>query len=204
MTAGDAVECLWGCGDPDALFRGGDRAMLPWRRFPRRRTGEDERFSVPAGRPVLDEVDPRSLVATQAWLVRHHALHYMTGEWERSGTTSADMASAANRYPVVTVDDMGSHVIRTGHHRSFAALIEGRPLTARVFAPHRTAASGPTAEDRPYVVTVEFQLGPRHLDANGEAALEDARQHLADIGLDEAQILDRLSMATSGRTTSDR
>lgn len=60
---------------------------------------------------------------------RHHAAYYLTGEWERTGVTSADRDFLANRWPIITIG--GHNVIRTGHRRSLIALIEGRPVTAR-------------------------------------------------------------------------
>ncbi|MFZ4434776.1 MAG: hypothetical protein ACOYOQ_16415 [Microthrixaceae bacterium] len=66
-------------------------------------------------------------------MLRQHVEYYTTGEWERTGRTSADQDKASNLYPVVVIDHLGRHVIKAGHHRATAALLEGRPLLARVF-----------------------------------------------------------------------
>lgn len=134
------LEHLWGCGDLDELFHGGDRAILPWPRLaPRRGPSAAHQRAVDLaaltefvhGPTTLTEIDPRCLTATQPWLIRHHALYYVTGQWELTGLTSADRHSLLNRQPVISL--AGTQlVIRSGHHRAFAALIEGRRLMARL------------------------------------------------------------------------
>lgn len=174
------------------------------------------RFVLPAGPPRLEPVDPRLLWATQPWLVRHHAAYYVSGRWERTGTTSADMGAAGNRYPIVTVDPAGRHVIRTGHHRSFAALVSGRLVFARVFRPELS----PAVEPDEFVVTPHLRVNTtatsrdlsldraaRALDGGQVAfvdGLDAARATLAVVGLDDDQIDDRISMATSGRAAQSR
>ena len=81
----------------------------------------------------LVDVDPRQLWASQPWVVRHHAAYYRTGEWERTGRTSADHWVELNQFPVV-VERRGRSIIVAGHHRATAALIDGRPLRVRVAA----------------------------------------------------------------------
>jgi hypothetical protein len=68
----------------------------------------------------------------QPWVLRHHVEYYLTSVWETTGRTSADMDQIANRYPLIHVDASGGLTILTGHHRSAAALLEGRPVLARI------------------------------------------------------------------------
>jgi hypothetical protein len=131
-------ERLWGCNDLDRLFvHGVPKVLCP---FPRAGglKGEPSAVQLFTQRllesPVyLTEVDPRQLFASQNWVVREHADYYRTGTWELTGVTSADRDRESNRWPVVMIDRLGRHVIAAGHHRSLAALFEGRPLLARVF-----------------------------------------------------------------------
>lgn len=133
-----AMDRLWGCGDIDVVFHRADRVLLPWARASRRRgpTGIEQATQlrtaardIVARPPRLMEVDPRHLRATQPWALRHHVSYYLTGAWERTGITSADRDSEANRYPTITLS--AERVIHTGHHRALAALIQGRALLAR-------------------------------------------------------------------------
>jgi len=69
----------------------------PWPSAGRReddcRIPEAEVERLIAGSARLREVDPQVLSATQPWVLRTHADYYLTGEWEISGRTSADMHS---------------------------------------------------------------------------------------------------------------
>lgn len=87
--------------------------------------------------PELRDVDPRTLQSTQPQVTRAGVRHYASGEYEKSGTTFADQGNAGNRFPVVYAraregSDVADHIILSGHHRAVAALINGRPLRARV------------------------------------------------------------------------
>lgn len=130
----DPLARLYGCGDLDAMVPG-DRHTVAWPRATRMRgmplVPAERITEVLAGRPCLDEVDPRHLHASQTFLVRHHLRYYLTGEWERTGRTSADMDRPVNRYPLVVDDGHGHDVIVAGHHRSAAALLQGRPVLVR-------------------------------------------------------------------------
>ena len=131
----------WAAHDPDRLFAGAAKVVCP---FPRA-VGRKHRTSDEV-RPALDGpvhlslVDPRDLWSSQGWVLRQHVDYYTTGEWERSGRTSADQGKASNLYPVVVIDHLGRQVIKAGHHRATAALLEGRPLLARVFPSKPDAA----------------------------------------------------------------
>ena len=130
------LEVLFGCGDLDAVFGPTGMALCPWTEAGRLRRGDDVLNSNTAAAleaPVwLSEVDPRLLWASQPKVLRHHVEYYRTGAWERTGVTSADRHVPANRFPVVAPDRLGRLVIRTGHHRSMAALIDGRSLLCRL------------------------------------------------------------------------
>lgn len=133
----DHVNELFGCAVLDDIFReGAPKVSAPWPRAGRRRD-QPRHFTLSVEdlrSPIwLTEVDPRELWASQGWVVRHHAAYYFTREWELTGLTSADRNVASNQWPVVRIDDQGRKVILAGHHRSLAALIEGRPVLARVF-----------------------------------------------------------------------
>ena len=130
------LEQLYGCGDLDAVFGPAPTTVCPWARAGRPKQGDlvlhDTTHAVLRDPVWLSHVDPRRLWASQARVVRTHAEYYLTGEWERTGITSADHHSRANRFPVIAPDRHGRLVIRTGHHRSLAALVEGRPLLCRL------------------------------------------------------------------------
>ena len=126
----------YGCGDLDVVFGDADIALCPWERAGRLKTGdpilESNTAEVLAAPVWLSLVDPRQLWASQPWVLRTHAAYYRTGEWERTGVTSADRHVEANRFPVIVPDRLDRLVIRTGHHRALAALVDGRPLLCRL------------------------------------------------------------------------
>lgn len=129
------LEELYGAGEPEALFHG-DVALVPWPRHPRRpEPGALDQVRALLRSPVhLFDVDPRSLLATQPKLVRHHFDHYAVRwrEYWWFAHTSADPDSELNRFPVVQPDGDGRFIIRSGHHRAAAALVEGTALRCRV------------------------------------------------------------------------
>lgn len=212
------TEHLWGLNDLDALFSNHVRIVVPWRAAGRLKTWDplerDEITAVLGRAPVLGAVDPRTLRASQTWLVRHHVAYYLTEEWERSGRTSADMASATNRYPVVSFGRTGARIV-TGHHRAAAALLQGRLLQARL------VGAGAVANDMT-VVTPGLVVrlrggGDGSVDDDGGtgpsattrmvmqvASYELAEVALREIGLDDHQVADRVHMASTGRTLSGR
>lgn len=202
------VARLWGCGSLEPVFHGAPITTLPWPPVPRRkhalRVAPDLVEAVLAGPPHLVDLDPRRLFATQRSVVHQHAAYYLTGEWERTGRTSADQASIANRYPLVVVD-RGRPVIVGGHHRALAALVEGRPVRARV------APAGPvTARAVTPRLFVGAGLSLPHTDATDPAAAAEAitagltvlvphadqvAAVLDRLGLTPAEVADRLAIA---------
>lgn len=208
---------LWGCGDLDAVFHGHPKTIVPWPSAPRRkhqpRVPADVRANLDAP-PVVEEVDPRLLHATQPWVVHHHAVYYLTGTWERGGLPSADRHQPANRWPLVTRHHTGRLVLLGGHHRALAALVAGRMLPARI-AP---APPGPTLAVTPLLHVNPSRAGPQLFTGDPDRAaaaivegrlaavpdLATAGQTLERLGLDHAQIADRLLMATTGRVAGGR
>ncbi len=136
----DAVR-LWGRSDVDTLFAGHDQVLAPWPRLPSRKGGP----KTPSAAQILEHpatltrVDPRALWSTQPWVLRHHVVYYLTGDWERTGRTAADQHKIANRYPLVVADAQGRLAILVGHHRAAAALIDGRELWVRSADPGAVA-----------------------------------------------------------------
>lgn len=204
----------WGIGDPAAVFGGSDRTVCPWqsaRRLKRQPLVEpDPVAAVLAGTPYLADVDPRQLRCTQTWVLHQHVAWYLTGQWERTGTTSADRGKAHNRYPLIYQDQWGDLVIAAGHHRSMAALIEGRPVRARVLRPAGATAvallpnlfiGGP--DSVPFAVNIagEPEVAADLVRAGQATSVFDlavATDALAHLGMDAELIDDRLAMARTG------
>jgi hypothetical protein len=141
----ELAASLWGCGTLEGVFAGSCAAPAPWPRALRwkhrsapHRSAAAEILERP---PVLTEVDPRTLRASQPAVLRSHVAHYLSGEWERTGRTSADRHSLANQYPLVVDTAEGHRVVVAGHHRAVAALIQAQPLLARI----RSEAARPIA-----------------------------------------------------------
>jgi len=198
------MKDLWACGDLDGFFKGAPKVIVPWpsagRRKDERRIPEAEVERLIAGPARLHEVDPRVLFATQPWVLRTHAAYYLTGEWELNGRTSADMHSRANRFPTV-IERRGQLIIATGHHRSLAAIIQGRPVPARVVAaeaqpvsitPHLAISDpGGQSDDDTEVLAARLMAGQRITVANEWTAADVLRQ----VGLDEHTVAERMKHA---------
>jgi hypothetical protein len=133
---GGLFNRLWGCGDLDRLFGTADRTVTPWPRGGKLKYGENfDRNAVTAllASPVgLIDIDPREVWCSQPWLLREHVDYYRTGRWELSGRTSADQLAEHNRFPIIVRDYRDRLLVVAGHHRTAAALIEGRRVRARV------------------------------------------------------------------------
>lgn len=166
----------------DEAFGGHSQIVVPWPR-PGRPKHEPLYDRDVVGRfvsqqPGLTEVDPADLYATQTWVLRSHVGYYLAGEWERTGRTSADMHKRANRYPLIYPGARGRLLILAGHHRSMAALIEGRPVLARLV--------GPSPD-------VGVAVTPSVAAENGD--VDSIRQRLSRNGLTEPEIAERLRFA---------
>lgn len=205
MTTGSSgASAIWACGELDACFKGAPRIIVPWRSAGRLKSEP----RTPAARiehiltapPRLHEVDPRVLFASQPWVLRAHAAYYLTGEWELTGRTSADMHSSANRYPTVA-ERRGQLIIVTGHHRSLAALIEGRPVLARIVAdepqpvsitPHLAISNHEQIGDDDIDALTDRLLSGERITVGSQAA---AVNILGRIGLSAHEVADRLRHA---------
>jgi len=208
-------DALFGIGDLGEVFGDHAKVLLPWPAAPRLKRVPLLTAEVEAALrrpPVVCDVDPRLLHATQPWVVHQHAAYYRTGEWERTGRPSADRSRGANRWPLVSRDCAGRLVLLGGHHRALAALVEGRPLRARVvFA----------AVDAPIAVTPRLFVGARpkfdHVAVataaealvaieSGATALVGGLDVAADtlrcLGLTAVEVEDRLVLATTGRSST--
>lgn len=117
---------------PEAIAK----ATVPWPRAPRLPGG----FLFDRGavgvefeheRPAVAFLDPATLWASQPGVTRAGVEYYLGLRWWVTGETYADKHSVFNRLPVVEVRPDGKHVILNGHHRSSAALLQGRRLLAR-------------------------------------------------------------------------
>lgn len=124
-----------GAGGVDALFGRHLTTTAPWPK-PARLKGEPvwDKPTLDAGfkNPVIGDVDPRYLHATQSDVTRPGVNYYMSDEYKRSGRTYADMDQGGNRRPVIYTDSRGQNKILSGHHRATAALINGTQFEAHL------------------------------------------------------------------------
>lgn len=185
---------LFGCGDLDRLFGHHPQVIAPWPRAPRSKArpafdreaiGRLLRASVD-----LEGVDPRELWASQPWVLRRHADHYLTQTWERTGRTSADAHVELNRFPVIFVDHRQRSVIIAGHHRATAALVEGRPLMVRRAAGTTVSAVTPLLWCDPDAEAIET-TDAAHRVVSGQRTTvpdpESAEQILLALGADPSE-----------------
>ena len=119
-----------------SMFKGAPKIPVPWpyhgRLKGRPKIDPQLIEQVLATPAVLAELDPSTLNANQPWILEQHVAYYLTQQWHHTGRTSADRWDAGNRFPLVLPDHRGRPTIVCGHHRAAAALLEGRPLLARV------------------------------------------------------------------------
>ena len=195
MSAHERVQRIWGSGDLDALFGDHNKVIAPWPKAPRRKHhpafDRDVLARLEASPADLVEIDPRTLWASQPWVLRRHADYYRTGRWERTGLTSADHHLELNRFPVVVADHQDRLVIAAGHHRSTVALIEGRPLLVRRIATGTSCAVTPLLWWNPAADPIDARVAAQRIDAGERCAvatLELARTILIVLGVsaDEA------------------
>ena len=130
----------------------------------------------------------------------HSAGYYLTGEWELTGRTSADMHLSANRYPTFA-ERSGQLVIITGHHRSLAALIRGQPVLARIVAtdpqpvsitPHLALADDADNTSQDVDLLTERILAGQRITV---ASVPVAKEILERVGLTPSEVSDRLRHA---------
>ena len=210
--ASEAALALWGCGDLASVFTG-DRRVVPWPSAARLKHQPlvplEDVARLLAGPPALADLDPRVMFATQTFCVASHVAYYLSPVWARTGRTSADAGKASNRYPLVWVDDDGRQVLLGGHHRSLAALIEGRPVRCRVLRPESDDAvavlplllAGPSA-GVDHLTASDPEEAAATIGALGTALVPDlsiARATLVRLGFADELISDRIEMAGIGR-----
>ncbi len=208
----EAAARLWSCRELASAFNG-DRRVVPWPSAPRRKrepvVAAEDIGRLIAGPPALADLDPRVMFATQIFCVAHHVAYYLGPEWARTGRTSADAGKPSNRYPLVWVDGDGRQILLGGHHRSLAALIQGRPVRCRVLRtegddavavlPLLLAGSAATVD---HLATSEPAEAATTIEAAATALVPDlsiARETLVRLGFTEELIADRIEMATTGR-----
>ena len=128
-------ELYGNVGHPDEYFQGASTRPVPWPQQDRRKDLKDYDHEavkkVLQAPPVLEDVDPRNLKASQGSIVRSALTHY-TDQQPGDDETFADKGNAGNRHPVVYEHDNGDQVILSGHHRAAKALFAGHPLRARI------------------------------------------------------------------------
>lgn len=122
-----------GSGNVDELFQGGSEITpTPWpqaTRMKRRQSFDKGLVQEAIRNPQFRDLDPAQLHSTQPNVTRAGVNHYMGDEYERTGTTFADMDQAGNRHPVV-YNREGQNMILSGHHRAAAALLKGQQFRA--------------------------------------------------------------------------
>ena len=170
-----------------SAFKAADRCVVPWPRAHRKNKREPlyDRGSVArfiTAPPLVGIVTTDRLFATQTWVLRHHVRYYLSGEWEHTGRTSADMDQRVNRYPLLLPRGDGSAIILAGHHRAMAARLSGRDLVARIMGP------------RPFPITTI--LPSLQWRRGGPQSVDDLRTELADRGLTADEVEERLRFAS--------
>lgn len=168
---------LWGRGI-GALFpdRGDGPApttVTPWPQASKTRQGLFDRAAVGAALaspPAPSAIDPRLLWCSQPGLTWGGVDHYLRHDtYARTGTTWADPDDPGNLRPVVYVrvaHDGRRGIILSGHHRSAAALLAGRPVLGIV------VDGEPPEERRPEarMVTERLLVGEGSAFPHGAAA----------------------------------
>jgi len=125
----------------DAVFGQASDVTLPWRSAGglKHRHPWDQalvRAAVHWDAGEFVEIDPRVLTASQPAAIRAGVDYYLNRRtYEDTGWTYADQHNPGNRIPIIYSRTDDHHrtvdIILSGHHRSMAALIAGRPLFAR-------------------------------------------------------------------------
>jgi len=162
--------------------------------------------------PVLVEVDPRLLRATQGGLDREGVVHYLGTVFHERGITYADHHDPGNADPVVLVRERdGAHLLLAGHHRATAALLRGVPLLARVVGgdpdrrdtlhPTQGVSYGSVPPTLATALTADVAVAVAAVRAGGSVHVPDgvtARQVLGGLGLADEAVTARLHYAATG------
>jgi len=161
--------------------------------------------------PVLVEVDPRVLRATQGGLDREGVVYYLGTVFHERGTTYADHHDPGNTDPVVLVRERdGAHLLLAGHHRATAALLRGVPLLARVVGgapeprdtlhPTQGVSYGPVPPTFAAALTADVAVAAA-VRSGGSVHVpntQTARQVLGGLGLNVEAVTARLHYAATG------
>ena len=185
----------------DGYFKGAPKMVAPWPRGGKlkgeRYLSESAASRLLGSEPRLRQIDPKMLHATQPWVLASHVRYYLTGEWELTGRTSADMNQRLNRFPLI-LDRKGKLAILAGHHRSLAALIEGRAVLARLVDDEEPGPCAVTPHlwvDPMHASTASIEVSTATLQAGGRITVRSQAEAviiMRDIGLTRDEIDDRL------------
>lgn len=210
----DLSRAIWDTRTPDRLFGDHPRVSAPWPRAAKPKHGRlypgDELARGLSGPQHVQPVDPRTLSATQPWVTAAGIDYYLCDEYERTGRTYADHQSAVNRLPVIWEASGGRRLILTGHHRSAAALIQGRPVLARVLpaacsSSYRSVTALLHVESAP---GAEVHRDPAHaaaaVGAGRPASVPDGRRAVRVLALLGLPLLEARRAARFSRTGSLR
>jgi hypothetical protein len=116
-------------------------ASAPWPHAGRRKDRHDVdydavRAAIAEPDRHVQDVDPRTLRATQQSVTRAGVDYYRGDEYRRSGKTFADQENPGNKLPFVysrrsmVPGRPNDEVLLAGHHRASAALINGEQFRA--------------------------------------------------------------------------
>lgn len=128
---------LYGAGDIDKVFHGGDRSPTPWPMAAKSKTHQDYDPAVVhtalSSPPQLTDIDPRNLHSTQPMVTREGVKYYQGDRYQQTGETFADKTNLGNQWPVaykrprMADPTQQETVLLSGHHRATADLLAGRP-----------------------------------------------------------------------------
>lgn len=208
----ESASWLWNRGSTDGVFSS-DLRVVPWKSAPQFKhqplVEQTDVHRLLGGAPAITDLDPRYMFATQTYCVSSHVDHYLTDTWETTGRTSADQAKSHNRWPLVWIDEKGHQVLLGGHHRSFAALIQGRMVRCRVLRADgdHTLAVLPrllvgVSTPLPHLALVDPTDAAAEITAGTTVLVPDltvAEAVLTSLGLSDELVADRLAMAQRGR-----
>ena len=160
------------------------------------------------------------MLGTQPAVTRAGVSYYLTGAYERTGTTYADRDKAFNRIPIIYLRDGRDALVLSGHHRCTAALLLGCPVLARVIeGPWGGAAMTVYITPLLLLGAGSLPLPVREVNTADDAVAaieagerirmpEDAwdlgTEVLQRLGSDEETVADRIHFARTGRTTAAR
>ena len=132
---------LWNTQHPEILFGSASETVVPFGQAPFAKAFDRDlvasHLAIHPPAVELERLDPRELLATQPGVQRPAVEHYLGPFYRELGVPFAEPHSPGNKYPVVyryvrPLDGRREVMILAGHHRSTAALLQGRRVLARV------------------------------------------------------------------------